>query len=297
MNTDKYLLITAIILSTVLLPFAGAAAGNISISAEVTSASIPFEGKDTLVVRLTWEGEPFLYQVDDFPMPELEKFKILGSSSSVASSADSAVPAGQATMRTYKYVLEPTDFGTGIIKRLNLIAVNRLTEEKHDLQTGGLTVEIARPKPKPGGESGSLGIIIIIAAAVIVIVGAAAIVIIRKRKSGAGKQPDTGRRYLEALEEIKKETVADGKLFYSRLYRLLVQYLEKECGAKLSGCTGEEVLQEVALLDNESEKEKLSGWLDKALKVKFRPEAPSSGEIEDSYNAVHRFFESRISTK
>lgn len=297
MNTDKCLLITAVILSTVLLLFTGAAAGNISISAEVTGASIPFEGRDTLIVRLAWEGEPFLYQVDDFPMPELEKFKILGSSSSVASSADSAVPAGQATMRTYQYVLEPTDFGTGVIKPLNLTATNRVTEEKHNLQTGRLTVEIARPKPKPDEESGSSGIIIFIAVAVIIIVGAAAIVIIRKRKPGAGKEPDSGRHYLEAIEEIKKETVADGKLFYSRFYRLLVQYLEKECGANLSGRTGEEVLREVALLDNESERTKLSGWLDKALKAKFRPEAPSSGEIEDSYNAVHKFFESRISNK
>ncbi len=297
MNADKCLLITAIILFTVLLPFTGAAAGNISISAEVTGASIPFEGRDTIIVRLAWEGEPFLYQVDDFPMPELEKFKILGSSSSVASSADSVVPSGQATMRTYKYVLEPTDFGTGVIKPLNLTATNRVTEEKHNLQTGRLTVEIARPTPKPDKESLISGIIIFIAAAVIIIVGAAAIIIIRKRKPGAGKEPDVGRRYLEALEEIKKETIADGKLFYSRLYRLLVQYLEKECGAKLSGCTGEEVLREVELLDNESERAKLSGWLDKALKVKFKPEELSSGEIEDTYNAVHKFFESRISNK
>ncbi|MDD4050469.1 MAG: hypothetical protein PHR28_01040, partial [candidate division Zixibacteria bacterium] len=73
----------SIVVAALFFTFLGgvAHATDISLAAEISRASIAFEEKDTLVVSLTWDGNPFQYQIDDFPIPAMEKFKILGSSS------------------------------------------------------------------------------------------------------------------------------------------------------------------------------------------------------------------------
>jgi hypothetical protein len=296
MNIDKIFrpVLTALIFTFFIA--SGIFASGISISTEVTRTSIPFESRDTLIVELTWEGEPYLYQIDDFPIPSLEKLQILGSSSSVSTMSDSTVASGEKTVRTYRFILEPTDFGTGIIEPLSINATNRLTDESHQLQTGRLTIEIAKPIPGDD-DSASSGLLIIAVIAVVVVAAAIFIILVVIRGKRSEPEADPAMEYLRTLEEIKKETVADGKLFYSRLYRLLLLYLEKERGINLSGRTGEEVLREASKLDDEFERDRVAGWLDKALKVKFRPDMPSSRDIEDSYNAVRQFFENKLQNK
>jgi len=264
----------------------------ISISAEISSASMAFEAKDTLTVRLTWAGEPFLYQINDFPMPTLEKLEILGSSSSVASSVDSTVEGGEITTRTFRYILQPTDFGTGIVNPLNLTAKHRESGEAHDLKTGRLTIEIAKPVPREVPESGDSTLIFIIMAIVIIGGGVAAFIIIRRKPKAEEIPADLS--YLENLKEIRKESVADKKLFYARLYRLLLSYLEKERGLEVSGKTGDEVTQIVNGLEDGPEKANLTLWINLAQKVKYRPEEPSAGDVENTYNAVYKFFEDKL---
>ena len=276
---------------------AKADAGNISIAAEVSRTAIPFEARDTLTVTLTWDGDPFQYQISDFPLPELDKLKILGSSSSVSSRADAARGGQEVTVRTYRYVLEPTDFGTGVIRQMDLTATNRTTNAQQQLQTGRLTVEIAKPMPR--SEKKELpGWAVVLIVALGAIISGAGLIIIRRRRVRKKVQPQSADKgYLESLKEIKKETVADGKLFYSRLYRLLLSYIEKERKLELSGKTGEEVLEAVAIMDNDQERTAVGGWLEKALKVKYRPEAPSPADIEDTYRAVYAFFERQMNIK
>ncbi len=269
-------------------------AADIGISAEISRSSIAFEEKDTLVVSLTWDGNPFQYQIDDFPIPTLEKFEILGSSSQVASRPDASRPGGEVTVRTFRYILAPTDYGTGVINPLNLTATNRTTNDKQELKTGRLTVEIAKPLPVSKGSSSTVTIIVLIGA--VFIIGVAAFAILRKRTARlrAAAQAPEEKPYVDALTDIKKETVADGKLFYSRLYRLLLQYMEKERDLPVSGKTGEEVLALVGQLEDEQEKMALNGWLTRALEVKYRPDPPPPAEIEDAYAAVRRFFEHKV---
>jgi len=107
----------------------------------------------------------------------------------------------------------------------------------------------------------------------------------------------TDSPYVKSLEEIKKETISDGKLFYSRLYRLLLQYLEKERTLGISGKTGEEILTAVMEIGDEEEKILLMSWLRRALEAKFRPDMPAPAEIEDIYNAVRKFLENKVTNK
>lgn len=285
--------LSLVIALLVLTPLSVATAGEISISAEIATASIAFDAKDTLKVNLIWEGEPFLYQIDDFPLPALEKLEILGSSSSVSTAIDSTVPAGEITTRTFRYILQPTDFGTGVISPLNLTAKNRTTGQAYELKTGRLTIEIAKPVPKKkSGSDNNIPFIILIVTAVII--GVAVVIVVIKKKSQRQIDIPADESYIDALKEIKKETISDKKLFYSRLYRLLLSYLEKERGLEVSGKTGEEVIRIVDQLDNDAEKAVFMQWINTAQKVKYRPEAPSSGDVENSYNAVFQFFENKL---
>ena len=267
-------------------------ADEIGISAELSRAAMAFEEKDTLTVRLSWEGEPFLYQIDSFPMPRLEKLQILGSSSMVATGADSAAAGGQATVRVYRYILEPLDYGTGVIQPLQITATHRTTGEIRLLQTALLTVEIAKPVPRE--DRGGFSYLLIVLAAVVV--GGTAIFLVwwlRRRRAPAEPKD---RSYLETLEMIRRETVADRKLFYSRLYRLLVGYLEKEAGLSLAGKTGQEAITEVRSLDKFPDRDIIVGWLERIQEEKYRPAAPAAGEVDGMFNAVYSFFESKISS-
>jgi hypothetical protein len=275
-------------------PSGTAIASDISISAEISRASIAYDEKDTLVVTLTWVGGPFQYLVDDFPMPTLEKFEILGSSSQVTSRPEPSRPEGEMTTRTFRYILSATDYGTGIINPLDLTATNRTTNEKQELRTGRLTVEIARPLPLER-KSSPMKTIVFVGGAVFVL-GIAGFIITRQRaaRRRAAEAVPQEKPYVDALTDIKKETVADGKLFYSRLYRLLMQFLEKERDLAVSGKTGEEVLVLIGQLSDAQEKAALGGWLARAVEVKYRPDPPPPAEIEDTFAAAKRFFESNV---
>ena len=81
-------------------------------------------------------------------------------------------------------------------------------------------------------------------------------------------------------------------MFYSRIYRLLLLYLENEKGLALSGKTGDEVLDAVNRLDDNAERASLIAWLAAAQKVKYQPVAPSTGDVAGMYTTLAKFFES-----
>ncbi|MCP4566034.1 MAG: hypothetical protein GY841_00480 [FCB group bacterium] len=284
-----------IIVAFIFLSSVAAEAGEISISAEVSLARIPFSGRDTLTVRLIWEGESSAYQIEDFPMPVLEKLKILGSSTSVSSAKDSSVASGERTTRTYSYILEPIDFGIGIVQPMTLIAKNRSTQVEHILHTGRLTVEIAKPIATRDKSGNSFGFFVILGGAIVVL-SVTGFVLIRRKKGSrlADNEKLDENRYQDRLLEIKKETVADGKRFYSRVFRLLLQYLEKECRLEISGKTGEQVLEIVGGMVAEEDRVHIMHFLNEALEVKYRPQEPTPGDIADTYNALHGFFERKL---
>lgn len=295
MNLGRYCFL--IVIATSLASSAICSADDgISISTEISQAVIPFEGKDTLTVSLTWAGEPFLYQIDDFPMPSLEKLQILGSSTSVSSAGDSTVESGTVTTRTYRYILQPTDYGTGVIEPLDITAKNRVSNESHELKTGRLTVEIARPIPVKAPGKSSLGIIIAVIALVIIFGAGTAVFIRVRRKQQESLNVVVDGHYSEVLAAIKKEAVSDRKLFYSRVYRLLLNFLEKERALDVSGKTGEEIIATVQSIENETERQQLTQWLRQAQKIKYQPESPSPGDVENSYDEIHRFFEDKQKT-
>lgn len=273
------------------LPLTAAAAGDISISSALKQSSVPFDGTDTLEISIIWRGEPFQYVIDSFPLPALDKLQILGSSSSVSTSQG---PSGAVTSRLYRYILCPTDYGTGVIAPLNLTAKDRITGELFDLKTTRLTVEISKPtfKTKKEGISTALWVVL---SAVVIMIGAAVLYILWRRRT-AGSLVTPNMTYLESLDQIRRDAVADRKLFFSRLFRLLITFLEKEKGMVLSGKTGEEIVELIEKSKSDSDTPLLAGWLAKIQREKYLPEAPSSGEVETTYQEVRQFLERKLTT-
>ncbi|MEE9441484.1 MAG: hypothetical protein V3V99_02300 [candidate division Zixibacteria bacterium] len=285
----------ATIFSTIFFVILSASAhsGSIGISAEISNGAIAFEQKDTLVIQLTWEGEPSLYQIDNFPIPELDKFQILGSSSTILATPTDSASNLELTTRKFVYILEPTDYGTGVIHPLSLNATNTVTGEIQPLQTSQLMVEIAKPVPKE--ESDNTVLLIVIAVVMIIGIAVIAYFYIKRSKERDAEVRVEDRFYITSMGEIKKDTVADKKLFYSRTYRLLINYLEKELNLEVSSKTGEEIIAKVQELDDSEDKTSLIAWLELLQKEKYSPVSPSPGEVEELYQKIYRFFENKLS--
>lgn len=279
------------LLCLAIVDVAAADGTDLGLSAEISSATMPFEGRDTLVLSLSWQGEPFKYVLADLPIPSLENLQVLGSSSTVASSVDSTT-GQEVTTRKYSYVLGATDFGTGVIDPMDVTVKNRLTGEDHKLSTGRLTIEIAKPVPleDKGGISGVMYFAIPL---VIFLIGALIFFLVQARRKAAAPVKEEAGQYPEQLEEIRRETIADAKLFYARIYRLLVKYVEQRHGLTLSGSTGEQVIAQISELDSEPDRERIAGWLKLALEKKFNPTAAHDTQAEDTYRQVKIFFEQK----
>ncbi len=276
------------------LSISGVEAKNIELSAEVSSVAIAFENTDTLTVRLSWQGEPYLYELDAYPTPTLQKLEAAGSATSISSGRND--DGDEITTRIYTYYLKPIDYGTGVIEPIVITAQNRETGESHTLETGRITVEIDKPIPKPT-RTRPQDIIIGILLAVVVLGCGGLIWAVSGPRRREDTEKDTQRPLINELEQIRRETVSEGKQFYSRLYRLLIRYLETEHSLHLAGKTGQEVLEAIAELDDSEEKVKLTSWIEKCQDVKFQPISPTSEQIESTYIAVISFFEQKATQK
>jgi hypothetical protein len=291
MKSKRQILQLLCLVPFIMMTVPTALAQELSLSAEVSSASMPFEGKDTLRLRLSWAGEPYKYVLTDLPMPSLEKLEILGSSSTVASSYDSAA-SQETSIREYAYILGATDFGTAVIEPLELTLKNRLTGEDHVLSTGRLTVEVAEPKPRE--KQSNIGSVLLIAALLVVfIVGIVVFMLIRTKRKHQIPEIRTGVQYADSLEEIKRDTVSDAKLFYARVYRLLIKYVEETYRLQFAGLTGEEIIGKIAALEEEPEREKIAAWLRLSLEKKFNPAAGYDAQAEDMYRELKSFFDKK----
>jgi hypothetical protein len=134
------------------------------------------------------------------------------------------------------------------------------------------------------------------AATLIILAGGIAVLVVGLRRRARPAPVSRDRQYLELLDLAKKETLADRKLFYSRLYRLLVQYLEREKKLNLTGKTGEEVVEIVKGQTDWPPMPTMVAWLELTQAVKYRPDPPAPADLEDIYGAVKRFLESNAAT-
>ncbi|PKK84808.1 MAG: hypothetical protein CVT49_01240 [candidate division Zixibacteria bacterium HGW-Zixibacteria-1] len=279
MNEDKhkYRRIIIILILATALSVTSAAASEISLTGSVNKTDIAFEDSVTLTVEIKWLGDITAYNFQVLPLPTCENLKVAGTSSSISSKTSE----GQGiTIRTFKYVLRPTQAGVGTIEPVTLDYVHVPDSTTGQLATQQFKVLIAAPLLR-GNETNLpwfAKILILLAALVVVVV--VIIIIVRKKSVRVEPEITPGQKFLEELENVKRDFSNDRKQFFTRLHRILVIYLENSHNLNLSGKTTQLMLAEMEPLEMPVVlKEKIGQWLMQADKEKFAPGTGSPGDV------------------
>lgn len=261
---------------------------EISLSGGVDKSDIPFEDSVTFTVEIKWQGDITKYSFEVLPLPETENLQVSGTSSTISSSEEAGI---EMTTRLFKYNLKPTASGVGIIEPLVLSYVTWPDSIPGELATQQFKILIAEPLPPP--ESSGFSIVLPVALLALIVVAAAIVLYVRKRKAGAAPPQKTAvETFLEGLEGVKKEAGPDRKVFFTRLYKLLLSFMENEYELETAGKTTQLILEEFEALEIPIDrKEEVVGWLTQAEKEKFAPGTGSPGDVLRLTGEIESFFQ------
>ncbi|MBN2226907.1 MAG: hypothetical protein JW763_06050 [candidate division Zixibacteria bacterium] len=272
-----------IIVLTCLLSLAvveGAAGGELSLSARLDKTDIAFEETVSLVLEVRWTGTIADYRFGILPLPETEYLAVQGSSSAISSEEQDGQDI---TTRIFRYEFKPTKGGIGRILPITLEYLTMPDSISGQLTTQEYSIQIAPPVvlAEPTGLAWYHYVIIavVLAGAVFVVV-----LIIKKGRRPVAVETTPEQTMLEKLSEIRGEGHIDRKVFYTRLYRLLLDYIDRKYEIAIVGGMTPDVI--AALDDKEiprGEKEKLAGWLTLADREKY---APGGGEPGDTIRLI-----------
>ena len=272
----------------VLIVAAGAQA--ISLTQSLDKTDIAYEDRATLEIVVTWPGTNSSYIFDKPLQPPLEKLKVQQYSSTVSSATGSS---GEQTTRKFSFTLVPTGSGVGRIAPVTVSYYSWPDSVPGQLVTEEMTLHISAPvAKKSSGKTGMpLGVWIAGGIGWLLIIGVIGVVIIKRRKPKViVKTPR--ELLLERLTLLKQASGNDLKRFQTGLYKDLVWYLSVAYKLDFPGQSLEEVM---SVVQNsavpEFEREKISGWLERADREKFSPLPPSPGETLRLEHEVREFFE------
>jgi len=269
---------------------------EISFSAELSKADIKFEETTDLNITVKWWGDKSRYIFEAFPLPETQNLLVQGTSTAISSGTEEGK---QYVSRTYKYTFKPTDAGVGAIEPITLKYIEMPDSVPGQLTTQRFQVLIAAPKIVPKEDESTSNLFFIIGG--IILLGAVVVIIIFIR-AGNNKPKDIKKSpeetYLDELAEIKKETGTERKLFYSRLYKLLVGYIAEKYEIGTIGRTTQDIAEDLENSDIEIEhKEKLKAWLILADKEKYAPHAGEPGDTIRLTTEMEKYFQDMNKSK
>jgi hypothetical protein len=262
-------------------------AEEISLSASVDKTDIAFEDSLNLTVVLKWQGDIRNYSFEVLPLPKTENLKVVGTSSTIASGEEDDT---EVTSRTFKYWLKPTLSGTGVIEPLVLKYISWPDSIPGELTTQEFNVLIANPIPKPEKSSNTAIYIIVLIVLILIAAVVISIIFLKKRPE---KEPEKSadEAALDVLLSIKDGAQGDRKTFFTKLYKLLCDYIEKKYQLSTAGKTAAAISDEMEKLDiSITQKEKLSGWLVQAETEKFAPLAGTPGDIIRLITELENYF-------
>jgi hypothetical protein len=276
------------ILSTLLIGLAGPlTAQEISLSGGVDKTDIAFEDSLTLAVEIKWVGDITSYSFGLLPLPETENLQVVGTSSAISSSTEEG---RDTTTRTFRYALRPTGSGVGIIEPIVLSYIAWPDSIPGELTTQQFKILIAAPLPTE--DDGRLFPIVIVSVGAVVVIAVVGVLILRRRRRAAPEPVRTAKeRFLGEFEAVKKEAQSDRRLFFTRFYKLLIDYLADEYGLSVTGKTTRLILEELDELDIALErKQKIAQWLELAERGKFAPGGGSPGDVLRLVTEIDSFF-------
>jgi hypothetical protein len=273
-----------------MIRFCFAADHEISLAASINRADIPYEGSVDLTVEIKWIGDISRYSFEILPLPETSNLMVSGTSSSVSSGEENG---HEITKRTLTYKLIPTNSGVGIIEPIVLNYVSRPDSIPGALTTQQFKVLIADPIPVKKKDRWSWRWLLwVIIPAIAAAASAIALIFYRRSRRPVESPKSAESIFLENLETIKNEAGGDRRIFFTRLYRSLLEYLEKKHGLSYQSKTADMILSELSAKDMpDNQKEKISGWLQSAQKAKFAPGEGTPGDIIRLTTELEKFFQ------
>ncbi|MFH2036041.1 MAG: hypothetical protein ABIJ45_06525 [Candidatus Zixiibacteriota bacterium] len=275
--------VSAILFLTVMPVFSG----EISLSSKINKTDIAFEDNIDLTVELRWDGSLNNYLFELQPLVETENLIVVGSNRAISSAEDKGQ---EITTRTFKYTLKPTMSGTGIIHPVIIRYMAMPDSIPGELSTQDYKILIADPIPVEKPSEFPTYLLVITGALVILIIGG---LFVMRRKNTKPVEPRKNPEdtFLEELSAIKKESQSDRKLFFTRLHRQLVLFLEAKHGLSISGKTNQVILDEFNKLEIPLDyKEQLSGYISRAEKEKYAPTKGEPGEIIKLCTELEQYF-------
>ncbi len=283
---------SSIIIYTVLLIFwfyFSGSAQDISLSAGIDRTEMLFEETVTMTVEVKWPGDITQFRFEILPLPGTENLKVLGTTSTISSIEENNQ---EYTVRTFKYTFKPTKGGIGAIMPIILSYITMPDSLPGDLATQEFHVSIAQPVPPP--EEGGLGLVyVLIIISVVIVVIILIVYLVRKRKGDDTPVLTPEQKLLEELKTIRDESSVDRKLFYTRLYKLLTDYLTAKYDIDTVRKSPQEICDKLGSLKlSAGFKEKYSGWLIQADKEKFAPGSGSPGDTIRLITEIGNHFQS-----
>jgi hypothetical protein len=231
---------------------------KIELKSSVDRSTVLLSEKLTFRIEASWEGEQSRFSITPVIPPECENLEILESSTL----NESKIEQGKTkSLKAFRFILKPTQTGTGRIGSVQLDYIDNLTQDSSSLSTQPINLQItpAVQKTEPAYK-------IILAIAIFLILIYVIYSARRKTKrielpkeKGIEevelKQESPEEKTLNRLDEIS-EQVQKGRLdaFSSDVYKLLTDYLEAKYQIVTSGKTTNDIISSLSNLDLSSEK-------------------------------------------
>lgn len=213
----------------------------IRIAATVEQTKIPLNRLLRLHVTLSWQGDPSLYEIENFDNPALTNLEIIGT----ATTNRSEVRGGKTwVFRDYEYTLKPRELGMGYVEGVVVKCRNTRTDREETLVTQRIPVEVVDPVPEPGQGPSVLWFVIPVVLVVLGGAGGAFLWRQRKRKREAEKEPPPPPVEVAYLEELKSAVdlkQPDLRGAFDRISKLLRRYLSEKYGIRAREATTAEL--------------------------------------------------------
>jgi hypothetical protein len=273
----------------------GSVEAQIQLKASVDRSALPFNEKLTLTVQASWEGEQDRFSITPITPPECENFEILGSSSL---NETKMVEGKTKSFKTYEFILKPTQTGSGRIGSVLFSYVDNVSGDSSSLSTQPISVKINPPVEKNPRD---YKIVLVIAIALILIY----VFYSAKRKTKRVKITDRAKEEVKIIEKTLEEKnletlstfsllISEGKLdeFFSKVYKLITNYLEEKYHIFTSGKTTTDIVQSLSALNlREDQIILLKDIMSTCDLAKFAKETVGKEKCEEITSKVKKFLE------
>lgn len=239
-----------------------------------------------LIVRISWEGDP--YSIIAEPP---ETFPLEGLSIENIAPVFKSSPETNRASAEFHYTLKATEPGKGVIGPVAIPFVFNDSSEKNQLKTSSLSLQILPPRKNWFKIIGLplASILVIVSATIAVIKILTARKEARLAKLNAPKEPTPLERLLSELDAQKLVLIeGDMKTFYDNCFKLIRGFISLSHNGHTTKMTAMELMDYLEANEQNSDlRDKTLNLLNKCEGIRFGGYFPSPAENEQMIKDIH----------